>query len=290
MALDFYLGPPGAPILLPPNIAPVEFPIDKPTAVQELLSGGLVVDRFGRGRRRYSIPYAALTADELSIIEYLALQPSFLILDDPNRRNRLTSNQSTGGDALRTDEGVIARFQGTEAVSTAQFRSGSRSFAWFTTTALAATGRGLYLYSNATTPDDTWHPVRVGAIYSGSGYLRTSAAVSMQAIIDWMGPTGAYLSTDLGTGTAVSTSGFTRVSIANKPGPAGAAYGILGFLNTTTTGAAITVWLDDPQMEEGATVTAQVVGTGVPRVAVVETPMSSPLLGYNSPALTLQEV
>ena len=99
--------------------------------------------------------------------------------------------------------------------------------------------------------DDTWHPVRPGAFYACAARLRTSATVSMRAGFDWHGPTGTYLSTSaFGTDTAVSTSSFTLVSKTGVVAPAGAAYGIPFWVNATTTGSAITVYLDDPQAEE----------------------------------------
>lgn len=291
MGTELYLGPPGGLILLPRPDQGIALPLSRPSAVQELADGGRVVDRFGRGRRRYLFRWTRLDPDGAAILERLWLLPGTLILDDPSRRNRLTANQSSGGDVRRTTEGVIARFQGSVSRSTAQARSGTGSFAWSTGTALAATGRGLYFYSSATVPDDTWHPVRPGAIYSGSVYLRASAAVSMQAIIDWCDVTGTVLTTDFGGGAAVSTSGFTRVTVVNKTAPASAAYGILAATNTTTTGAAITVWYDDPQMEEAAQAGAQVIGTGVARVATEgDFPMESFMLGDYSPELSLTEV
>jgi hypothetical protein len=293
---DVYLGPPGAPVKLPGNIAPLEAGLVIPNASQEVLNGGTVVDRMGRVRRRYSIPYAGLTVDELGILERLVLLSTTLVLDDPNRRNRLTANQSSGGDTARTTDGVIARFQGSVAVSAVQVRSAPRSFAWATGTALAATGRGLYLYNSATVPDYAHHPVRAGAFYAAAAYLRASAAVSMQAGFDYHDDNGVYVSTSaLGGGTAVSTANFnTRVDRTGVQVPAGIAYAIPFWINSTTTGAAITVYLDDPQVEEvsgaGVGCGAYVMGTGLPRVAVIDAPAPSPLLGYVSPQLDLLEV
>jgi hypothetical protein len=290
---DMYLGPPGAPVKLPGNIAPVESPLLIPTAQQATLDGGQVVNRMGRPRRRYVIPYAGLTADELGILERLILIGGSLVLDDPSRRNRLTANQSSGGDTSLTTDGIMARFQGTVARSTAQAHTGTGSFAWVTDGAVI--NRGLYLYSSDTTPDATWHPVRGGAWYAAAAYLRASAAINMYAGFDWMTAAGAYISTStFGTSTAVSTTDFnTRVERTGVQAAANAAYGIPFWINATAPGAR-TVYLDDPQVEEvsGADVAcgAYVIGTGVPRIAVVGVSASSPLLGYTSPGLELQEV
>jgi hypothetical protein len=187
---------------------------------------------------------------------------------DPLELNLLTENQSIGSDELRTTEGAIARFQGTLASSTAQARSWSRSFAWNTVTALSATGRGIYLYNSATTIDASWAAVRPSVQYTNSGYLRATSAVSMQAGIDWMTSAGAYISTSLGSGTALSTSNFnTRVTVTGTA-PATAAYGIPLWINTSTPGTTLTVYADELQLEEGASASSFRLGVGTPLVSV----------------------
>jgi hypothetical protein len=292
---DIYLGPPGLPVKLPPPVPGIELPLERPTAVQELGSGAKWVDRFGRGRRRYSLSWEQLTVDELTTIERLAMLPGPLILDMPDRRNRLTANQSNGGDVLRTDEGVLARFQGVEGVSTAQFRSAPRSFSWDTTGALGSTNRGLYFYSSSTVVDDTWHSVRVGAFYAATAWLRSTVAVNMYAGFDWMDAAGAYISTSaFGTAVGITTTGFSQVTRTGVAAVANAAYGIPFWINSATTGSTLVVYVDDAMVEEvsaaGVSPSAHVVGTGMPRVSVIETPASSRLLGYTSPTLVLQEL
>jgi hypothetical protein len=289
---DWYLGPAGALVMLPPPDRDITRPLSRPSAEQVTLSGAVITDRLGRGRRKHTLSWRALTPDEASIVERLWQLPGVLILDDPSRRNRLTANQSTGSDAGRTTDGAIARFQGSLSSSTAQSRSAPRSFAWATGTNLGTTGRGIYLYNSATIVDDTWHPVRPSTAYTASGYLRSTAAVSMQAGFDWHAADGTYLSTSLGSGTALSTSNFnTRVTLDNSTSPATAAYGIPFWINTTTTGAAITVYLDDPQVEEAAAASAHVIGSGVPRVATAgEFPQTTPMVGWETLELALVEV
>ena len=292
---SIYLGRVGQPILLsPPPIQNIDMSLERPTATTDLLSGAKVADRFGRGRRRYTLAWEHLTPDELHTIEWLALLPGPLVLDMPDRRNRLTANQSTGSGVLRTTEGMTARFQGTVSSSTTQSRSAPRSWAWATGTALGSVNRGLYCYTSTSVVDDTWHPVRAGAWYASAGWLRSSATVDMRAGFDWHDATGTYLSTSsFGSIITVSTS-FALVQVAGVQAPANAAYGIPMWLNAGTTGAAVTVWHDDLMVEEvsGAGVAAGtfVVGTGVPRVSVVETPSNSLRMGYVSPSLVLQEL
>lgn len=299
MPTTWYLGPAGSLVALPPPLRDIARPLSRPAVQQVALGGAVTLDRMGRGRRSHTLAWSYLTPDEAAVLERLWQLPGELILDDPSRRNRLTANQSTGGDTGRTADGCIARFQGTVSVSTAQARSGARSFAWATGTALAVTNRGLYLY-NGPSPepvDDTWHPVRPGAFYAHAGYLRSTAAVSMYGGWDWHDAAGAYLSTSaIGTSTALSTSNFsTRVERTGVAAPAGAAYGIPFYLNATTTGAAITVYLDEPQVEEvtaaGVSCGAYVIGSGVPRVATTgELPQTTPLAGWENLELALVEL
>jgi hypothetical protein len=291
MAADIYCGPAGALVKLPAHAQDMEYPLVRPSAVQILGDGGQVVHRFGRGRRRYGKRWQDLGPDDLSVIERLYLLPGPLILDDPNRRNRLTANQSSGSDTGRDITGAMARFQGTLASSTAQSRSSPRSFAWATGSALGSTGRGIYLYTINTAVDHTWHPVRPSTTYTVSGYLRSTAAVSMLAGFDWHDATGTYISTSAGSGVALSTVNFnTRVTFT-ATSPSTAAYGIPLFTNSTTTGAAITVYLDDPMVEEASAASAHVLGTGVPRVVPVgDLEAVSRMFGYASPGIVLQEV
>jgi len=118
----------------------------------------------------------------------------------------------------------------------------------------------------------------------------------MAARIDWYTAAGALISSDTGTGTAVSTSGWTQLVCANKTSPSTAAYGIGGAQNTTTTGAALLLYLDDGQLEEGAAATTWRLGAGTPQVAVDSfTPsvvLADPAAGlvYHEAELVLLEV
>jgi hypothetical protein len=140
--------------------------------------------------------------------------------------------------------------------------------------------------------DDTWHPVLPSTTYSLSIYARASAAVSMQAGIEWKDTAGAAVgSPAMGTGTALSTSDWSSRPTVSGASPAGAAYGVPILVNTTTTGAAVTVYVDNPQMEENPAATAWVIGSGIARVATAaDLGNSSPLAGWESPELTLIEL
>lgn len=292
MRTSWLLGPPGALETLPAPLPEIERPLSRPQVEQVGSAGGVTVDRIGRGRRRYRLAWRGLTLDEAAIVERLWALPGALILDDPNRRNRLTANQSSGGDAGLTAEGVSARLQGTVSRSTAQARLGTSSLAWATGSALAATARGVVLASSLSAIDDTWHPVIGLSTYTFSVYARATAALSAQVVLEWFDATGASLGgSAVGAGTALGTANWnTRLTVTGTA-PATAAYGIGVVLNTSTTGAAVTMYLDNPQIEENPAATAWVIGSGIARVAsAAELEHTSPLAGWESPALPLIEL
>jgi hypothetical protein len=262
-----YLGYPGSLLLLP-SPAPGYEPVDLVRgATHELLGGGNVRDRIGC-RRRFTLNWPAMSDANYQLLRALTRLPGPYRYMDPLELNLLTENQSIGTDELRTTEGITARFQGTVASSTAFARSWSRAVAWSTGTPLGSPGRGIYLYNSPSTVDATWAAVRPSVAYTLSGYLRSTAAVSMQAIIDWHNAAGTYLSTSVGTGVALSTSNFnTRVSLT-ATSPSTAAYGIGGWLNSSTTGSAITVYADELQLEEGSSASTFRLGVGTPLVSV----------------------
>jgi hypothetical protein len=264
MAGQFWLGPPGALVNIraPSALDPT---LIRKGGTHELLAGGTVRDTLGY-RRRFQLEWQnLLTTDELAQLENLYLLGGPLIFVDPSRRNLLTANQSTGSDFLDSTDGAIARFGGTLSSSTAQARSGTRSFAWAVTP--SSTGWGIYLQNSTSVVDASWTPVKPSTQYTVTGYMRSTAAISMKGGMDWYDKAGAFISADIaGSGQALNTGDWNiRVTRVTPASPATAAYGIPWFTNTTT-GSAMTVFLDDPQMEEAAAATVWVQGTGTPRV------------------------
>jgi hypothetical protein len=261
-----YLGYPGALQALPRpafGYAPVD---EVRGGDHELLSGARVRDRIGV-RRRFTLSWQAMTDAEWALVRALTRIPGPFRYLDPLEPNMLTANQSTGTDELATTEGFSVRTQGTLSSSTAQQRSWRRSCAWATGTALAATDRGFALRTS-TAVDSTWTAVRPSTSYSVSGYLRTTVAVSIKAGMEWYDSAGIIIgSAVFGTGVAIGTGDFNSRPTHTATSPANAAYAVPLFLNSTTTGAAITVYLDEPQFQEGA-VTAFDLGAGTPWVSV----------------------
>jgi len=262
-----FLGRAGALVQLPspmPGYAAVDL---LRAGTHELAAGGNVRDRTGV-RRRWVLNWPALPDASFTALRTLVRIPGPYRYLDPLELNLLTVNQSTGTDELRDATGMAARFQGVCTSDAAFAHAGLRSLKFDSQTALAATGRGPYWYTSPTTVDATWAAVRPSVAHTFSVWAHASIAVNFQALIDWYSAAGAYLSTDFGSSTAVSTSGWTQLVCANKTSPSTAAYGIGAATNATTTGAATQVYFDDAQLEEGAAATTWRLGAGTPQVAV----------------------
>ena len=232
----------------------------------ELLSGANVRDRVGV-RRRYTLPWPAMTDTSWNVVRSLARIPGPFRYQDPLEPNLLTANQSTGSDELATTDGAIARFGGSLSSVTTQQRSWRRSFAWTVTP--SSTAWGIYLQNSISVVDDSWTAVRPSTVYTVSGYMRSTVAISMKAGIDWYTGAGTFISADTGgSGVALSQANFnTRVTYTAAASPSTAGYGIPWFTNTTTSAANI-IYLDEPQMEQAAAASTFRVGVGTPWVSV----------------------
>jgi hypothetical protein len=287
---DFYLGRPGALQKLPPPLPGFEVTDLLRGGLHELAAGGNVRDRT-QARRRWVLGWKALTDDEWSGLRTLYRLPGPYRLLDPRDRNRLTVNQSTGTEELRDTTGHRPVTQGVLASDTAFAHSGTRSLKWDSETALAvSSGRGVAYATSGTSIDASWAAVRPSVAHTFSVWAHASIAVSMAARIDWYSTAGALLSSSVGSGTSVSTSAWTQLTVANASSPATAAYGIGGVQNTTTTGAAVQVWLDDPQLEEGAVASTWLLGGGSPLVVVDTLAPSAVLAGFTDAELVLLEL
>jgi hypothetical protein len=263
-----YLGRAGALVQLPSPMPGYEATPLIRGGTHELAAGGNVRDRSGVSRR-WVLSWPALNADSWTLVHKPLWVPGPYRYLDVWEPNLLTANQSTGTDHLRDTTGFRAVTQGAVASSAAWAHGDLRSLEWDTDTALTvASGRGVAFSTSLTSVDKSWAAVRPSVAYSFSVWAHASVAVSMAARIDWYTAAGALISSDAGTGTAVSTSGWTQLTCANKTSPSTAAYGICGVHNTTTTGAALIAYFDDAQLEEGAAATSWRVGVGTPLVSV----------------------
>ena len=265
--MAWWLGPAGALVQLPAPAPGYNPAVIIKAGTHELLGGGNVQDRLGI-RRRYTLTWPWQADTNFNTVRALVRAMGPFRYIDGAERNLLTANQSNGTDDLRTTEGFSARTQGTISSSTTFAKSGQRSAAWATGSALGSTNRG-YVLATSTTVDDTWTAVNPSTAYTISGYLRTSAAVSVKAGFEWYDSSGAIIGSAVyGTGTALSTSVFTTQVTHAATSPSTAAYALGLFHNSNTTGGAITVYLDEAQIEEASSVNTWRVGAGTPSVAV----------------------
>jgi hypothetical protein len=294
----WWLGPAGSLVQLPDPAPGLSRPRVRRRAVHypAARGGQVTVDDLGR-YAQVTLAYTeqnSITQDELAILERLAETQGAAAYRfvDGSQRNYLTPNQSSGTDALADATGFSAFTQGTVASSTAQKRTGARSLAWNTVTALGATGRGIRLFTDATTttPDGTWAAILPSTPYTFTTYVRASAAVSMQPGMNFYDAAipPNLVSSASGSGVAVSTTDWSTRLVYTVTSDATAAYAVPKAFNTTTTGAAITVWFDDLQLEQAGSAGAAVTGQGTPVVDVAS--LAPQVLWLNPPLYTAELV
>lgn len=289
MPAGIWMGPAGSLVEVPRVRLGAEATRARLGAVHVLAGGGAVMQTSGY-QTAWRLTGTWLTPDQFSVWEALASLRGPYRLVDRQRRNLLTPNQSTGGDDLGDTTGVVARFQGTASVDTAQFRSGSRSFKWNSSTSLSATGRGLYWYTSSSAIDQTWPACLPSTQYTFAAYCRASATLSVQALIDWM-PVGggSPISTSAGAATPLSTSNWLTRPFVTAISPPTAAYPIGAVVNTSTPGTTISFWADDAMLCEG-TLDEWTIGTGTPLVAVDQLTRAYPLASRVDCEMTLVEL
>ena len=142
--MAWWLGPAGALVQLPAPAPGYNPAVIIKAGTHELLGGGHVQDRLGI-RRRYTLTWPWQADTNFNIVRALVRSLGPFRYIDGAERNLLTANQSNGTDDLRTTEGFSARTQGTISSSTTFARSGQRSAAWATGSALGSTNRGYVL-------------------------------------------------------------------------------------------------------------------------------------------------
>lgn len=266
--------------------------------VQASTSKGVVVHELPRGRavdvfpikRTWVLPAQEMTADQRAILDRIFWLPGPWRLIDPNQRNRLTVNQSTGTDDLLATTGFLPT-SGTLSSTTTQFRSGTNSLAWAVTSGLAA-GNGVWTGSVAITTaaaDDI--PVVPGQPFAWSYYARHSTStVQMAARVNWFTAAGVANGSNVGSNVASSTANFDARPTVTGTVPAGSAYARPEAEIGVAPGATMTIYLDELQYEDAAAVTAFVPGYGSPIVAATELDATMRMQDYSTYGLTLVEI
>lgn len=268
--MTIYLGPVGNLLALPSIGRDIGATLSRPTAVHQIagLRGGRVVDITAPAKWVYGMSRDLLTTDEVGLLEALylgAYGPGPYVLLQPWRRNLLSANQSTGTDVLRDTTGFVAN-AGTISSSTAQFDQGMRSLAWAVTAANQQVLTGNL--SSVTASDDTIDiPVLPSTAYSARVRGRLSASTgTIRLDMRWYDASEVFISESTGAAAvALATGSFSDVTCI-KTSPSNAALLRLKVQNTVM-GAAQTIYLDQWQLQQQATLDAWTVGTGVPRVS-----------------------
>src|SRR4051794_29763530 len=98
--MAWYLGRPGALVQLPLPSRGTQVPFSGAGATHRLLSGGVVQDKFAV-KRSWQLGWQMLTRDQVGVLNafvYGTVGPGPYVLIDPEQRNLLSPNQSSGTD------------------------------------------------------------------------------------------------------------------------------------------------------------------------------------------------
>jgi hypothetical protein len=141
----------------------------------------------------------------------------------------------------------------TAGTNTTVSQSATQAYAGGFSMRLAPTAAGTV---SATAGSLTATPVVVGGSYTASAWLRsTSASRTATLSLVWYTAANALISTSAGTGTTITTSGFTQVSVV-ATAPATAAYAVVSVSIAATGSAADFQYVDNVEF---AATTATVV-------------------------------
>jgi hypothetical protein len=294
--MTIYLGPAGNLQALPYMGRGVGAALDLGAAVQRTLGGPRTVDYIGTPKRSYQLSREFLTADELSILEGLALGaygPGPLILIDPWRRNLLTANQAAAGDASHDLTGWTGSATAVLSLigpdSTLALRG---QYAVRATMGTTGSNQGPRLGDGSTAAQviATACPVMPGLTHTASGWLRLASgtASSWRPVLAWYTTAGtASVINPASTGTASTPTGTWSQRVVTGTAPSDAAYVLPRFDTSPTVVHAVD--FDDVILTQG-TSTIWTMGTGVPRVAFTDLGDTYPIFDNHNVSISLQEV
>ncbi|TCO47295.1 hypothetical protein [Actinocrispum wychmicini] len=279
--MPFYLGRLGALRKLRDPMKGLDATNERIGATHRSLNGTTSLDVLGH-KRTYKIQWDYLTHDDLSYLEalHLGLIDGPLRLVDPQRRNRLRAQVSSGGSRSRTTAGFTAT-QGTLA-----FTSGATPPDVFAAGAITWTlpaAAGGRLTANDTLTDRT--PLIPGEPVTLSLYA-AGDPVTVQVVITPVDPSGQPGSPVFGPQVTL-TGSYQRLPLTFIPGPshAGCAVGVDVPIGGPTGTITTTGW----QLEAAPTASPWVPGTGCPVVVIDSLTDVYPEYGYHAPTLTLLE-
>lgn len=295
--MPFYLGPPGALLALPYAGRGVDASLSLAAVEHRALSGARTVDRVGSAKRTYRVERRFLTVDEVSLLEQLAMgllgaEPYVLI--DPWRRNHLSANRSTAGDAERSTAGFYTTGVGTLSLAGpgSQAARGRYNIRYASPASGAAATAGVRLADSAPAADviATGIPVLPSTQYTFSALVKSQAGTAQNwyVALVWYDAAGAATGSPANGTQSVVTGAYGARTVTGTS-PATAAYVIPQLLNGAALTASNTVDIDDLMLTQG-TSTAWALGTGVPRVAFTDLAQTYPIADAADASFTLLEV
>jgi hypothetical protein len=279
--VPFYLGRVGALRQLRDPMRGLDATNERLGATHRSLDGTTTIDTLGH-KRTYKIQWDYLTHEDMAYVEalHLGLVDGPLRLIDPQRKNRLTAQLSSGGSRFRTTAG-FSTGQGTLtfAPTTAPgevFAAGAISWGVPDTSGGRLTAGDT---PSLRTPLITGEQVTLSLYATGNG--ASARAVIMP--FDLASNAGAPV---FGP-TVTLTGGYQRLSVTLTPDSTQVAC-VVG-LDVPSGGPPVTVTATGWQLEAAATPSAWVPGTGCPVVVVDSVTDTYPEYGYHAPTLVLLE-
>lgn len=175
----FYAGPLGAMVPLPPLLQQnsPELAQSTPAAQHRSLSGTVTVDRLGRMRRAWSLPFDMIEEDDELVVQALLRRSANapLRIYDPRKRNSLPEDVSTGGSITQsavafTDIGAATPVFLAADVPTVFAGLLAGGINW------PAVTSGQQLWANS-----EQHPILAGSTYRFSAYVKGSTTFKLGA-------------------------------------------------------------------------------------------------------------
>lgn len=290
--MTYYLGRAGAMIALPDPEVGLPVTPERVGGTHQLLSGNKVRDTLSR-LRTWELSYTAIDLTTLGTLQTFfhgTVGPGPYAFQDPEQRNLLPPNVSSGGDYSGDTTGFTAGGNVTATVSTdVSLNTGGRfSILMAETTSVVAFQDVLV--------GSAFIPVVPGISYTFSAEIRlNSNCPTHYTEIAWFDTSKTQLAGGGGTAYTDGTS-FTGVSgggrsVATGVAPA-AAYAQVRIKVSTnnTAGTTVFAYTDSWQFEQASAATAWTPGLGVPLVTVESLTRSTPLAGICDARMTLQQV
>lgn len=292
--INIYFGRPGSLQSIPHPRGGVQTTRDRPTAVFRTGGGGARVGRITGGKRQFTLSWSTLDYETFAILlrfDQGHEGPGPFAFIDPGQRNQLTVNQSAAtSETNDTDNFTVSGSGSSLSSDPTTYYRGPRALKW--TFAYASQAGTLSLDA----PAADWPGIPVvdrdmcfSLRVKGGG---PDPIITLTPKLTWYSAAGATLSTDSGNATPTTSASWTQMYVTANA-PAGAAYvGCSVAASASTVGAGSILYLDELQLEEGATPGEWRPGTGVPPVQVLSLVDQWPWQGSDfrtGPVLTLQE-